>query len=130
MSTVQRYRARRDKFIVAVQIDLDTDGIRYQKWGHAQHGKAGDWLAKNGNDVYTIDKDSFAKTYAPGATPGTYVKTAKVFAVQAKEDGSVPTKEGVTNYVAGDYVVSNNEDGSDAYAIKEAKFNDLYELDA
>jgi hypothetical protein len=35
----------------------------------------------------------------------------------------------VTHYNAGDYIVSNNSDGSDAYAITAAKFETLYTPD-
>jgi hypothetical protein len=38
----------------------------------------------------------------------------------------VETKEGQSHYRAGDYLVSNNEDGSDAYAISAAKFESMY----
>ena len=40
--------------------------------------------------------------------------------------GSIQTKEGVTHYDPGDYIVSNKEDGSDEYAVAAAKFESLY----
>jgi hypothetical protein len=42
----------------------------------------------------------------------------------------VATQEGRTHYEAGDWLVSNGEDGSDAYAISAAKFEQLYERDS
>ena len=36
------------------------------------------------------------------------------------------TKEGATRYEAGDYLVSNNSDGTDQYAIEAAKFETMY----
>ena len=59
--------------------------------------------------------------------PGHYAKTATVWAEVAREAGRVETKEGRTHYEAGDYLVSNNEDGSDAYAISAKKFGEMYE---
>ena len=61
---------------------------------------------------------------------GAYVKAAPVWAECATAAGSVPTKEGATAYAAGDWLVSNGEDGSDAYAITAGKFEALYEPDS
>ena len=57
------------------------------------------------------------------------MKTAPVWAEQASAAGSVATQEGRTQNEAGDWLVSNNADGSDAYAISAAKFEKLYEPD-
>ena len=113
---------------MAVQLLLETPGFDYRKWGAEQHCKAGDWLVDNEGDVYTVDAESFAQTYSAVGT-GTYVKTAPVWAERATADGSVATKEGRSAYRAGDWIVSNNEDGSDAYAIKAAAFDERYEAD-
>jgi len=43
--------------------------------------------------------------------------------------GSVVTNEGKSFYKAGDYLVYNNEDGTDAYCISADKFESMYELD-
>src|ERR1700716_918089 len=124
----RRYTRRMDRPVIAVRLALDTDGLRYRKWGGEQHAKPGDWIVDNDGDVYTVDADVFARTYRLTG-PGTYVKTTPVWAQQAQDDGSVKTKEGSTHYAAGDYLVSNNEDGSDEYAISAAKFAALYTLD-
>jgi hypothetical protein len=124
----QRFRRKPDHAVTAVQLRMDTDGLRYRKWGHEQHAKAGDWIVDNGSDVYSVDAESFASTYRP-VGPGRYVKTAPVWAHRAAQAGRVNTKEGATGFNAGDWVVSNREDGSDAYAISAAVFDDLYELD-
>jgi hypothetical protein len=126
--TRRRYRRKPDQFVVAVQLKLDTPGFSYQKWGHAQHCQAQDWLVDNQGDVYTVSATSFAQTYRQ-LSPGCYVKRAPVWAEQASHDGKVATQEGHTAYVAGDYLVSNQEDGSDAYAVSAEKFKTLYELD-
>lgn len=111
-----------------MQLKLDTDGLSYRKWGHEQHCKAGDWLVDNDGEVYTVDADSFSRTYEE-LRRGHYVKTTRIWAEQASEAGSVATKEGHTHYSKGDWLVSNNEDGSDAYAISAGKFEKLYEPD-
>ncbi|NRF71219.1 hypothetical protein HLB44_29920 [Aquincola sp. S2] len=123
-----RYRRRPGQPVVAVQLKLDTEGFRYQKWGEEQRCKANDWLVDNDGEVYTVDADSFARTYTAEGQ-GTYVKSGKVWAEQATEGGSVATKEGGTNYASGDWLVSNEEDGSDAYAVSGKKFEESYELD-
>lgn len=85
-------------------------------------------MVENADDVYTVDAKSFARTYTAEG-PGTYVKTGKVWAEQACLAGRVATKEGSTGYEAGDWLVSNEEDGSDAYAVSAKKFEQSYELD-
>ena len=124
----ERYRKRASQSVVAVRIDLDFDGFGYRKWGGEQRCSRGDWLVDNGGDIYTVAADVFASTYRR-VSPGVYVKTTPIWAEVATEAGSVPTREGESRYEAGDYVVSNNEDGSDTYCIARAKFDEMYELD-
>ena len=128
MGERQRYRRRPGQPVVAVQLKLDTEGFKYTKWGEEQRCKANDWLVDNNGEVYTVDADSFARTYSAEGR-GTYVKTGKVWAEQAAEAGRVATKEGGTNYESGDWLVSNEEDGSDAYAVSAKRFEESYELD-
>ena len=122
----QRYRRKPDQSVTAVRLALVFDGFSYRKWGNEQRAKAGDWLVDNDGDVYTVAAESFARTYRQ-AGPGRWLKTAPVWAEQAAVAGSVATQEGRTQYEAGDWLVSNNADGSDAYAIGKAKFESMYE---
>jgi hypothetical protein len=123
----RKYVRRPDSPVIAVRLALDTDGFVYRKWGGEQRAKAGDWLVDNDGDVYTVDAAVFARTYRPADRgPGTYVKTTPVWAERAENAGSVMTKEGVTHYEAGDYIVSNSNDDSDQYAIPAEKFETLY----
>jgi hypothetical protein len=122
----RKYRKRSDQFVVAVQVGLETEGFTYHKWGADQRCKSGDWLLNNGGDIYTVDKDVFARTYRE-VGPGHYAKLTAVWAEVAATAGSVKTKEGRSHYQAGDYLVSNNEDGSDAYCMSAAKFKEMYE---
>ena len=107
---------------------MELDSFVYKKWGAEQSAKRDDWVVDNDGDVYTVDADSFAKTYQETGR-GTYIKTTPVWAEQAEQSGSVKTKEGATHYEAGDYLVSNERDGSDAYAISAGKFELLYTPD-
>jgi hypothetical protein len=126
-SSPRRYVRRPDAPVVAIRLDLDLDGFVYRKWGDVQRAKRGDWLVDNAGDIYTVDADSFERTYRPaGSGPGTYVKSTPVWATKTESAGSVATKEGRTHYEAGDYIVSNSSDGSDQYAISAAKFEELY----
>ena len=122
----QRYVRRPDRPVVAVRLALETDGLVYRKWGGEQRAKSGDWIVDNDGDVYTVDANVFARTYRQTG-PGTYVKTTPVWAERTQQAGEVKTKEGVTRYEAGDYLVSNHSDGSDEYAISAEKFEFLYE---
>ena len=129
MNKRQRYRRKPDQAVAAVQLKLETEGLRYSKWGHEQFAKAGDWLVDNAGDVYTVDAATFARTYREVGR-GAYVKSTPVWAERAESAGSVGTNEGRTAYAAGDWRVSNHEDGSDAYAVAAGKFEAMYELDA
>jgi hypothetical protein len=121
----RRYIRRPDRPVVAVRLALDTNGLIYRKWGGEQRAKAGDWIVDNDGDIYTVDADVFARTYRLTG-PGTYVKTTPVWAERAPSAGRVTTKEGVTHYDKGDYLVSNDEEGSDVYSIRADKFESLY----
>jgi len=128
MGRRRRYRKSADQFVVAVKLGLDTEGFSYRKWGAAQRCKPGDWLVDNGGDIYTVDNEVFLRTYrSVGA--GKYVKTTPVWAEATDKAGSIATKEGESHYEAGDYLVYNNQDGSDAYCITADKFLSMYELD-
>ncbi len=128
MAQRRRYRKRSDQFVTAVQFNLEMDDFVYRKWGAEQRGKRGDWLVDNGGDVYTVDRDVFERTYRE-LSPGVYLKTTPIWAEVTDSPGAVDTKEGKSHYEAGDYLVSNNEDGSDAYCVDAEKFEAMYELD-
>jgi hypothetical protein len=127
MTTRRRYLKKADQFVVAVRLDLDTSGFTYRKWGAEQRCKPGDWLVDNHGDIYSVDHAVFSRTYRPTG-PGTYVKTTPVWAERAAQPGRVATKEGQSHYAAGDYLVYNSEDGTDAYCIAASKFEAMYEL--
>lgn len=127
-TTRRRYRRRPDQAVAAVQLRLETEGLRYRQWGHEQQARAGDWLVDNGQEVYTVEAETFARTYRRVGL-GAYLRTTPIWAEQATRSGSVPTKEGHSDYAAGDWLVSNHEDGTDAYAIPADRFEALYEPD-
>ena len=111
--------------VVAVQLDLVTKGFSYEKWGGTQTCKPGDWVVNNAGDTYTVDRDSFARTYK-ATGPGNYVKIAPVWAEVATASGDVKTKEGTTHYDAGDYLVYNEPAGGDPYAVSKENFERMY----
>lgn len=126
MSDRLKYVKRANQAVVAVQLALDTDGFTYHKWGADQKCKAGDWIVNNDGDIYTVDRETFERTYRQVGA-GTYVKSTPVWAEVAQEAGSVRTKEGETHYRAGDYLVFNEQQGGDAYAVSADKFQAMYE---
>lgn len=126
MSVRRRYKKRPTSHVIAIQLNLDTDGFTYNKWGAEQRCKQGDWLVDNEGSIYTVASDVFEKTYEKDK-PGIYVKVTPVWAEIASEPGVVETKEGHSHYKAGDYLVFNNEDGTDAYCMSADKFRSMYE---
>lgn len=126
----RRYRRRPELAVTAVQLQLQLEdgGFRYRKWGDVQRARTGDWLVDHDGEVYTVAADSFARTYRQVA-PGRWLKVTPVWAERATRAGHVATQEGRTHYAAGDWLVSNDEDGKDAYAIGTDKFERLYEPD-
>jgi hypothetical protein len=122
----RKYIKKAGRPVVAIQVDIETDGFTYRKWGDVQSCKRGDWIVNNGGDVYTVDRDTFAKTYRP-ESPGLFRKVAPVWAEVAEGDGSIKTKEGVTHYRAGAYLVFNDPEGQDGYAIEAPSFEAMYE---
>ena len=125
MSRRLKYVKRPSQTVVAVQIAMDTRGVRYRKWGAMQTCRRGDWLVDNDGDIYTVNRDTFARTYRRKA-PGRYLKITPVWAEVAGQAGSVPTKEGVSHYRAGDYLVFNEKSGRDGYAVSASKFRRMY----
>jgi hypothetical protein len=126
MPVRRQYVKRAGSEIVAVQLALDTDGFTYRKWGGLQRCKPGDWLVRNNGEVYTVDRETFARTYQE-QSPGVYRKVSPVWAERMDASGTVETKEGVTQYAAGAYLVSNDAEGTDSYAVPAATFEAMYE---
>ncbi len=126
MGNRQAYRKKPDRFVIAVQLNMEMDGFTYEKWGSTQHCQGGDWLVNNDGDTYTITADSFAATYKQ-LSPGLYFKDAVVWAEVASQADRIQTNEGETHYEAGDYIVYNNDDGTDGYAVSRDKFESMYE---
>lgn len=126
MDGLKKYRRKPGATVTAVRLDLDTEGFAYTKWGGRQSCKAGDWVVDNDGEVYTIDAESFERTYRQ-VSPGRYEKCGEVWAEQAAEPGSIPTKEGSTRFDAGDYLVYNEADRRDGYAMSPEKFAAMYE---
>jgi hypothetical protein len=127
MSRKRRYRKRAQTTVVAVKLDLETEGFVYQKWGGTQTCRPGDWLVCNQGDTYTVAADTFQHTYRE-VSSGVFEKTAEIWAEIAEEAGSVDTKEGVTHYERGDYLVHSAVESDDAYAISAESFTKLYEV--
>ena len=126
MSERRKYIKQKGPLVTAVQLNFATKGFTYQKWGAEQTCKTGDWIVDNGGDVYTIDRETFAGTYRP-ESQGLYRKIGPVWAEKADHAGVIKTKEGQTKYNAGDYLVFNDEDGKDGYAVSQASFEQMYE---
>jgi hypothetical protein len=126
MAARAQYRQKHDRDVVAVQLDLDTDGLIYRKWGRKQRAKRGDWLVDNEGEIYTVDGKVFARTYRRTGQ-GTFRKMTLVWAEVATRAGSIATKEGRSRYKKGDYIVFNNKNGTDGYCMSARKFRATYE---
>jgi hypothetical protein len=120
-----KYVKRPSQLVAAVQLAVDTKGFTYRKWGSVQRCKARDWIVDNEGEVYTVDRVSFRRTYRQ-VGPGAYVKITPVWAEKADAAGRVKTKEGSTGYKRGDYIVFNQKNGADGYAVSAKKFKRMY----
>ena len=119
---MQKFNRKPNK-VTAIQLEGD---LTYLKWGGEQKAHKGDYLVNNNGDVYTIEKQSFNKTYK-WVVSNSYSKFGSVWGFEASYDGAMSTKEGISEYKRGDYIVFNNEDETDGYCIKAEKFKDMYE---
>jgi len=120
-----RYMKRPSQAVAAVQLAVDTKGFTYKKWGSVQRCRARDWIVDNDGDVYTVNRGSFRRTYRR-VGPGRYVKKTPVWAEVAAVAGRIKTKEGSTAYKRGDYLVFNQKNGADGYAVSAEKFKRMY----
>ena len=120
-----KYVKRRSQAVAAVQLKVDTKGFTYKKWGSVQRCKARDWIVDNEGDVYTVNRVSFRRTYRQ-VGPGMYLKKTAVWAEVAAAAGRIKTKEGFTGYKRGDYLVFNQKNGADGYAVSAKKFKRMY----
>jgi hypothetical protein len=123
----RKYRKKANHYVIAVRLDVDTDGFSYRKWGGKQRAKRGDWLVDQQGEIHTVDASVFARTYKR-IRPGIYIKTTPVWAEVATESGSVKTKEGESRYRRGDYLIYNDSTGRDGYCMSAAKFKAMYKL--
>jgi hypothetical protein len=126
MGARRKYLRKRSAVVTAVRLDLDTGGFTYRKWGDEQRCKRGDWIVDSDGDVHTVNGDVFARTYRRIST-GVYLKITPIWAEVATSSGSIETKEGLSHYAAGDYLVFNEEDGEDGYCVKREKFEAMYD---
>lgn len=124
--SLKKYSKRHNTPVTAVQLAMEVEELRYRKWGSTQNAKPGDWIVSNGEDTYTVDQQSFANTYTP-LGKGQYIKSGFVWAERATSAGSIPTREGHSDYAAGDFLVYNNADRTDGYAIATDKFHEMYQ---
>ena len=133
-ATLQLYRRREQTMVIAIPLDLEARPdaavgstlFTYTQWDARQTCKRGDWLVHRGDDVYTVDRDTFASTYTQVAT-GQFRKTANVWDERAGKPGKIVTKEGSTGYKTGDFLIYNQAHRQDGYAVKATKFAELYE---
>lgn len=125
MSDLRKYLRHDNTPVTAVQLDLEIESFTYCKWGGIQTASAGDWLVSNDGDVYTVARESFEHSYR-NVSPGVYVKAAPIWARRAGAAGKILTKEGETQYEAGDMLVFNDADEKDGYAISAETFEKLY----
>jgi hypothetical protein len=126
------YKRKDNTPIVAVQMAaIMFAEFVYYLWGGVQRAKPGDWLVFNPSveqdPTYTIDQKSFEATYAPVEGVVGHYRKRGVWARQATEDGEIATKEGGTQYKAGFWLVFNNANGTDGYAMSPENFEKLYE---
>lgn len=72
MSTRRRYRKKPDQFVVAIQLDLDTEGLTYVKWGARQQCKREDCLVDNQGGYLFCKQRSLCENLSPGQPRNLY----------------------------------------------------------
>lgn len=87
---------------------------------------AGDWLLTDGRREWTVDADVFARSYERLAD-GTFRKSTTVQAVQLDEAVDVPTLEGVSAAVAGDWLLRGVE--GELWPVGDDHFRSRYAPD-
>ncbi|GAB1263533.1 DUF4231 domain-containing protein [Aurantivibrio infirmus] len=110
----------------ATRITLPSCEISYEKWGGKQAAKSGDWIVQSTDDSYTVEAESFKNTYQH-IKANQYKKVTPVWAEVADVNGKISTKEGTSDYSPGDYLVYNNENKTDGYAVKKQDFESNYQ---
>ena len=123
---VRTYRKRKGTEVFAIQLNLDIESFTYHKWGGLQTCRSGDWIVERNGSVHTVAADSFARTYKQ-VGPATYVKRGVVWAAPASRAGAIATQEGFTHVKSGDFLVWNDKELQDGYAIAKDTFASLYE---
>jgi hypothetical protein len=123
---IRTYRQRKGTEVLAIQLNLDLEAFTYRKWGGLQTCRSGDWIVERNGSVHTVAADTFARTYKQ-VGPATYVKQGVVWAAPASRAGAIATLEGVTHYEEGDFLVWNDKERHDGYAIAKGIFASLYE---
>jgi hypothetical protein len=78
----------------------------------------------NHRDVYTVDADIFPIRIARSLS--VYEKTG-VYGPDRRRNRRRTDQRGATAYAPGDYLVFNDPEGCDDYAMKPEKFHELYE---
>ena len=122
----RKFVKRAGATVVAVQLNLETEGFFYHKWGESQRCKPGDWIVDNAGEVYTVDRDAFQRTYRRVAE-GAYAKVSAVWAEVARDAGAIKTKQGVAHYDPGAYLVYNDDSTQDGYPVERSTFERMYE---
>ena len=89
-------------------------------------GKRGDWRVDQAGETYTVDRETFQRTYRR-VSLGVYAKVSPVWAEKTDRAGAISTKEGVSHYKAGAVLVYNDINGEDGYVVDAATFERLYE---
>lgn len=127
MNELREYRRRPGTTVTAVKLDLDTEGFTYRKWGGLQRCRAGDWIVEGGRGgVHTVAGHVFERTYRR-VRQGVYEKVGAVWAERASEAGAIKTLEGETRYEAGYWLVYNDPDREDGWAMSDETFQSTYE---
>lgn len=59
------YKRKPERPVIAVQLNLETNGFSYTKWGGVQNCKQGDWLVFNqpDSDGYAMSDTKFQSLY-------------------------------------------------------------------
>ena len=121
-------RRRPDQYVIAVQLDLDTAGFTFRKWGAEQRVQARRLARRQRRRRLhrRRGQSSRAPTASCAAAPTS--RRRRCGPRRARRPAASPRRRAART-TGRRLLVSNDEDGSDAYAVDAAKFEAMYEPD-
>lgn len=127
MSAYRRYKRKGNEVVIAIQLDLDTEGFSYQKQGAERRCNAQDWLLSDRSGTYAVDDSTFARAFEEIGV-GQYTMVGIVRAKVSDSAGHIRVGQRKVPHEPGDYLVWDESTQSIGYAVPKDWFEASYVL--